>query len=213
MKPLLFLVADKDMEHALKGFFGRDGWWRSAGCSPFPIDPRRDIAVAAGQHDPGLYTRAHELLAPFGGRYERAVVMLDAAWDGSPGAPAIREQVDAHLAAAGWPEERRLALVIDPEVDAWLWSDSPHAARALGWPDARALRRALEDHGWVAGDEPKPARPKVAAEWALRRARMPWSSAMFERVAAQVSVRRCRDPALGELLAALRAWFPSPGEH
>ena len=102
MSPLLFLVADKNMEYALRGFFERDRWDRVVPCAPFTFDVDRDIRVAAGQSDPGLYTRANELLRPFRGKYRRVAVMIDAEWDGSPGAEAIRQKIQEHIASAAW---------------------------------------------------------------------------------------------------------------
>ncbi len=208
MNPLLFLVADKNMEHALLGFFERDCWWKAAGCGRIDIDPRRDIIVAAGQCDPGLYARARELLRPFRETHEHVVVMIDAAWDGSPGASSIRSAVSTHIETAGWSKDAGLALVLDPEVDCWLWSPTPHTATTLGWRTWEELKTALEDRSLLDPGRTKPAAPKEAAEWALRQKRRPRSSALYKRVASQVSLRRCEDPALQELVAALQSWFP-----
>ena len=208
MKPLLFLVADKNMEYALRGFFERDGWDRAVPCRRFEFDVDTDIRVAVGHNDPGLYARANELLRPFRGRYRRVVVMVDAEWEGSPGAEAIRQRIREHIAAAGWPPEQGLALVFEPEMDVWLWSDSPHAAAAMGWSQQGRLRSALRAAGLLDPGEHKPRRPKEAAEWALRRSGKPRSSAIYGKIAAKVSVKRCHDPTLRELLEALRTWFP-----
>ena len=67
MRPLLFLVADKNMEYALRGFFERDRWDLSVPCERFDFDTNSDIRVATGHDDPGLYARANKLLRPFSG--------------------------------------------------------------------------------------------------------------------------------------------------
>ncbi len=208
MRPLLFLVADKNMEYALRGFFERNGWHRSVPCTRFEFDPGRDVRVATGHNDPGLYARADALLRPFHGSYERVVVMIDAHWQGTPGPAAIRKEIERHLRNAGWKEADSLALVLDPEVDVWLWSDSPHAAKALGWRSPSALRSALEAEGWLGTGDAKPKRPKEAAEWALRQRGKPRSSAIYRSITATVSIERCQDPALHTLRATLRRWFP-----
>ena len=214
MNDLLFLVADKDMAEAVAGLLERDQVHRLIGCRPFGFDSRRDIKVAAGQNDPGLYVRANELLRPLAADYRRAVVIVDEEWDGSPGADAIEQQLQAHLADAGWSADAALALVVRPEADVWLWSDSPHSATALGWPSWNELRPALEGAGWIAPGQAKPERPKEAAEWALRNCgrRAPRSAALYRQVASQASIKRCQDGALSRLLSTLRAWFPSEAE-
>ncbi len=210
MNDLLFLVADKDMAEAVAGLLERDQVHRVVGCGPFDFDSRRDIKVAAGQNDPGLYVRANELLRPLTADYRRAVVIVDDEWDGSPGAEAIEQQLRAHLADAGWSADAALALVVCPEADVWLWSDSPHSARALGWPSWSELRPALEGEGWIAPGQAKPDRPKEAAEWALRHCghKAPRSAALYRQVASRASIKRCEDSALERLLSTLRAWFP-----
>ncbi len=210
MNDLLFLVADTNMREALGGFLERKAVDRIIGCRAIDFDARRDIKVAKGQNDPGLFTRANELLQPFSGTYLHAVVVIDEEWDGSHGAAAIQTQLDGHLADAGWPPPKGLSLVVRPEVDNWLWSDSPHSATALGWPSWDELRPALEKNGWLSEGASKPTRPKEAAEWALRNGagNVKRSASLYRKVAGSVSVRRCADPAVETLLSAIRTWFP-----
>jgi hypothetical protein len=207
---LLFLVADKNMAEAVAGFLERDQVHRIIGCRRFEFDSRRDIKVAAGNNDPGLYVRGNELLRPLATEYRRAVVIVDEEWNGSPGAEAIERQLWDHLGDAGWPAEMGLALVVCPEADVWLWSDSPHSAAALGWASWAKLRPALEGEGWLEPGQIKPKQPKEAAEWALRNGerRLPRSAALYRQVTSSASVRRCEDKVLHRLLDALRTWFP-----
>lgn len=59
MNDLLFLVADTHMREAVRGFLERDAVHEIIGCRRFEFDARRDIKVAKGQSDPGLYVQAH----------------------------------------------------------------------------------------------------------------------------------------------------------
>lgn len=213
MKDLLFLVADKNMAEAVGGFLERDQIHSIVGCGRFKFDARRDIKVAVGQNDPGLYVRANELLRPLAEEYMRAVVIVDEEWNGSPGAHDIEGRLLEHLADAGWSEENSLGLVVQPEADVWLWSDSPYSAKALGWASWDVLRPALEKQGLLAAGQPKPERPKEAAEWALRNGdkKTPRSAALYRQVSSHASIKRCEDDALKRLLSALRAWFPAEG--
>jgi hypothetical protein len=207
---LLFFVADKNMAEAVGGLLERDQFPRVVGCRPFEFDARRDVKVAAGQNDPGLYVRANELLRPLASDYQHAVVIVDEEWEGSPGADDIARRLRAHLDDAGWSEANSLPLVVRPEADVWLWSDSPHSATALGWASWKMLRPALEQKGLLSAGRMKPERPKEAAEWALRNCghKAPRSAALYRQVSSQVSIQRCEDEALARLLNALRAWFP-----
>ena len=214
MNDLLFLVADKNMRDAVAGLLERDQIHRIVGCGAFTFDARRDIKVAEGQNDPGLFVRANELLRPFAAEYTHAVILVDEEWNGSPGAEEIENKLRAHLDDAGFKAENSLGLCVRPEADVWLWSDSPHSAKALGWASWDELRRALEQKGLLSTGKLKPERPKEAAEWALQNnpgKKIPRSSALNRQISSQVSVQRCEDLALIRLLDALRAWFPAEG--
>jgi hypothetical protein len=211
---LLFFVADRNMAAAVGGLLERDQIHRIVGCAQFSFDARRDIKVADGQNDPGLFTRANELIRPLAAEYTHAVVIVDEEWNGSPGANEIELKLRAHLDDAGWTAANSLGLCVRPEADVWLWSDSPHSANALGWTSWDVLRPRLEQEGLLAAGKAKPGRPKEAAEWALHNSpgkKVPRSSALYRQVSSQVSVQRCEDDALIRLLNALRAWFPAEG--
>lgn len=212
MNDLLFFVADKNMAAAVGGLLERDQIHRIVGCRAFAFDARRDIKVAGGQNDAGLFTRANELLRPLADEYAHAVVIVDEEWNGSPGAAKIEQKLRAHLDDAGWTAESSLGLCVRPEADVWLWSDSPHSAKALGWTSWDVLRPRLEQEGILGAGNTKPARPKEAAEWALQNGpgkKVPRSSVLYRQVSSQVSVQRCEDDALIRLLNALRTWFPA----
>lgn len=202
------------MAAAVAGLLERDQLHRIVGCAPFEFDARRDIKVAEGQNDPGLYIRANELLRPLRAEYAQAVVIVDEEWNGSPGAVEIEKKLREHLDDAGWTHETSLGLVARPEADVWLWSDSPHSATALGWASWDVLRAKLEAQGLLTKGKTKPERPKEAAEWALRHSagkKAPRSSVIYRQVSSKVSIERCEDAALIRLLQALRTWFPAPG--
>src|SRR5262245_49080712 len=92
MRDVIFLLAGGGMEQVLQGFLGRDQFHRSLGCGKFEFDPAQDVIVAPGR-DPGVYGLAHELLRPYERSHRRAVVMVDADWDRSPGATIMRKDI------------------------------------------------------------------------------------------------------------------------
>jgi hypothetical protein len=208
MRDCIFLLADKNMQASIKGFFSKDRWRRALGCGSFDFEPRQDIHVAAGDNDPGLYTRAHELLRPFIHTHRFAVIVLDAAWEGSPGAPAIQDHISEQLESNGWAIDRFLVVVIEPELENWIWQASPHVAANLGFDSIEDMRAdAAVRANWPDGRY-KPASPKETMEAVLRKKRIPRSSSIYQQITSKVSVKQCKDAAFQELTARLRVWFP-----
>lgn len=201
-RDVVFLVADGSMEQMLRGFFGRPNFHRSLGCGRFTVDPGQDLIVAS-RRDSEVFGQAHELLRPYLTSHARAIAMLDNAWDGSPGTDAIKEQVTKRLAES-WDESA--VIVIDPELEAWVWQDNPNVPTALGAP--ADSRRLLDAAGHWPNGQPKPQDPKETLEYLRARHGADRSKAVFRRVAERVSVRGCIDPAFLHLRDTLRDWFP-----
>lgn len=201
-RDLVVLVADKNMEFAVKGILAR-----SESLAVRQIT--HDVYVHV-QHDPGCLGHAHDFLRPFTGRYEHAIVMFDREGCGRSDEPRERleERVTPQLASAGWGE-RAETIVIDPELENWVWSDSPQVANILGWTGQPAdLADWLTKHGFLTPQQPKPIRPKEAMEATLRFTRKARSSALYLELARRVSFERCADPAFSKLKLTLRNWFP-----
>ena len=198
----MFLLADSGMEQVLRGFLGRDQFHRSLGCGKFEFDPAQDVIVAPTK-DPGVYGTAHELLRSYERTHQRAVVIVDADWSGSPGATLIQEHVSQRMAAR-WQEFA--VIVIDPELEAWVMNDNPHLAKAFRCPEN--YRQLLQQAGWWPADHPKPPRPKEALEHLRTHHGVRVVYADFRKLAAVMSVKQCQDPAFNALRDHLRAWFP-----
>ncbi len=116
----------------------------------------------------------------------------------------MQREVQERLDSNGW-EGRSQVLVLDPELEVWVWSDSPHMARVLGASDEELaeVRKA-----YPADPPGKPSRPKEAMEEVLRRSHIPRSSALYGELAQNVSLRRCADAAFQQLRVTLKNWFP-----
>jgi len=208
MRDCIFLLADRNMQAAFEGFLTRRGFHQSLGCGTFAFDPYQDIAVASADNDPGLYTRGHELLRPFLVSHRHAVVALDAEWDGSPGQGAITEHLIAQIAATGWAADRFNVIVIDPELENWIWQQNDHVARGLGFSNNSELMTDPDlQAAWPQG-QVKPSSPKEVLESLLQKRRIPRSSAIYKQITSQVSVRHCQDSAFQRLIDSLRTWFP-----
>jgi hypothetical protein len=194
------VVPDKDTEQVCHGILARP---RSLGIRTI----RYEILVHPNR-DPGCYHTAHALLAPVAREAEHALVIFDRAWDGAPSTDP--EVLAGHVEEAlrvMWGDRGR-CVVIDPEVDVWLWGESPHVADALGWNGRLdRLRDYLGRSGVWDRDAAKPRDPKRAVDLALRKTGSVRSSAVFRRVADKVSLARCADASFGKLRGILSEWF------
>lgn len=170
----------------------------------------RSIAYTIVRHprrDPGVRTEAHELLRGQAERAARALVVLDRAGSGSSDSPSeLERDIKAKLARSGW-DDRCAVVVVDPELEAWVWARSPHVARILGWNEPGELRDWLQTQGvWPQGST-KPSDPELALKTVLRRTGRGASPALFGELAARVGLSSCQDAAFARFCDVLRGWF------
>lgn len=199
---LLVLSADRNMVSAVEGLVQRS--------KALNIRPIKSSFYHHPERDPGCLLRADAFLRPFVNRYAHAIVIFDRAGCGQDEKTRdeLEEMVTAGLSRSGWGN-RADAIVIDPELENWVFSDSPEVDAAVGWADKISLLRPwLKSNGYWLSNQAKPCRPKEAMEAALRHARMPRSSSIYARLAEKVGLSRCTDPAFLKLKSVLRVWFP-----
>jgi hypothetical protein len=143
--------------------------------------------------------------------YRYALVIFDREGSGREQLTALQiaNKVRTQLEQNGW-DDRAAVVVIDPELEAWVWSDSPHVDRILGW-DGRIppLRTWLVDSGHTLTVKGVPVRPKEALQAALQESKLRHSSAIFDQLGRSVSLDRCGDKSFRRLCVALRTWFPA----
>lgn len=202
MKDLYVLVADQDMAETVQALLKRPD---SLGihCTRHMID--RHLG-----RDPGCRTGASQKLRPFLYEYRRAVVVLDKHGCGREGAKRedIQQEIEQDLRRNGWDDDRAKAIVIEPELETWVWTGSPHVASVLGWKrESGDLKAWLMGRGlWSAGSA-KPADPKAAMNAVLRQTRTPNSAALFGEIARRTTLQHCRCSAFMELKDTLQRWF------
>jgi hypothetical protein len=97
------------------------------------------------ERDPGCRLKAHEFLRVALASHEHALVLFDRAGCGKEGVgrAALEREVEERLAASGW-SARAAAIVMDPELEAWVWVDGQEAALLGALPAARAAGRLLD---------------------------------------------------------------------
>lgn len=199
---LIALVADKNTEYALKGLLARP---ERVGIRPITAN-----VFAHPERDPGCLLRAPDFLRPLRDQYAHALVMLDREGSGRDHKTRLELEADLETRLRTDWKTRAAAVVLDPELENWVWSDSPHVAAILGWQSREPdLRTWLAREGLWHHDVLKPPRPKEAVERALRAALKPRSSALYRQLAEKVSLNRCSDPAFAKLGMTLREWFPA----
>lgn len=201
MIDLVCVVADKSIEATVDALLGRHESLKIC---------RIDYElVVHPERDPGCFQNSGKFLRGYSERARHALVVLDREWAGRPDGNASEiegklEQSLASVGPAGWVQ----AVVIDPELEVWVFSDSPHVAGLLGWKGPTAeFRKELEAQGLWARTHAKPSDPKRAMEWARRRANIPNSSSLFRELACKVSLSRCEDRSFLKLVSVLRTWF------
>lgn len=201
-KDLIVVVADIDAENAIDAVLRR---YRALGIRNISYDIRRHV-----QRDPGCRTAIDSFLRPENTRYKYALVVFD--WEGSGAENISPDEIEAGVESVlnqtGW-SGRSAAVVIKPELEAWIWSDSPHFPAKLGWQEGRPSIREwvkVNTRYWPDGCE-KPDRPKEALAACLREVRKSASPALFEKIASSVSMSRCTDRAFGKFKTVLKNWF------
>lgn len=202
MTDLVILVADKNMEFGIRGLLSRGP---SLGIRAITSD-----IYVHPERDPGCLLKAHHFLRPFLEDHDHALVMFDLQGCGREALTRqkLETEVEGNLSRSGWAD-RAACVVIDPELENWVWSDSPQVDRVLGWKGRNpSLRDWLRQQGHSTDDGDKPNRPKEAVEDALRVVRKPRSSALYRELAESVSLERCLDPAFMKLKELLAKWFP-----
>lgn len=204
MKDLWILVADADIEATMHGLLTQ----RQAALGI------RRIEFTITRHlrrDPGCRRQAVSTARGYVNDHNYALVMFDKVGSGDEGAERqrIQNDVERDLHHNGW-ENRSKAVVIDPELETWVWSTSAHVGKVLGWNEGtEALRDWLREHHLWPDDEAKPPDPKSALRRAMRERHRRPTAATFKTLARKVGLRTCRDPAFREVRETLKGWFPA----
>jgi hypothetical protein len=201
MRDLVLLVPDKNTEHTVRGALGRP---KALGIRAIDFE----VLVEQGR-DGGVRRRGAQVLSAQGHRFSNALLLLDYEGSGSNlSAFDLEAQLDSALSAV-WGA-RAKSIVIDPEVDVWMWGAETHLRSTLDWRFPEGIRQWLTSRSFEFNSEGKPARPKEALDAAFRRAQIPRSSARYEALAEKLSLVRCSDQAFHRLRLVLRGWFQEP---
>ncbi len=205
-KDLVVLCACKDGEFAVRGLLSRH---KAIGIRPIVFK----ILRYSSEKDNGCLNKADEFLRTMTNQYNYALVLFDKDGCGREARNRVELEgvVRGKLSRSGW-NERADVIVIEPELEVWVWSDSPEVDECLGWrgktPNVREWIKQNKNAFWP-DDTPKPLRPKEAMQAAMKKAGKQRSSSIYQKLGEKVSVERCVDPAFLKLKSRLQEWFPA----
>lgn len=202
MLDLVVLAADKNMQFALNGALRRS---EALGIRPITFE----FFVHPGR-DGGARSSGADVLRSERRQFEYALLILD--FDGCSAkagqtALDVEAQLDEELSLV-WKAKAK-AIVIDPELETWVWGSDNALQTALGWPLPQSIRTWLTEHGYSVGTNGKPDDPKAAFEALVPVHKIPRSSAVYESITSKISLATCQDEGFQRLKKALRHWFPA----
>jgi len=199
-KDLLLLVPDKNTHFALKGALPRH---ESMGIRPITFD----FLVHSGR-DGGVRTTGAALAALKRKQFRHLLMIFDHEGSGAEKTSSadLIEELEKKLEPA-WGNEARV-IVIEPEVDIWMWGGDNVLAQVLKWDEDQGIREWLRSEGFGFDQNDKPVRPKESLEALLKLQKEPRSSSLYERIASRLSLARCKDPSFIRLQKTLQHWFP-----
>ena len=132
------------------------------------------------------------------------VILLLLAW--AHGSLTLDRHRDLRQLGPAWAK----SIVIDPEIEVWLFRRTPRLDEELGWKERTpGLTEELARTGLWPADAEKPADPKRTIEWALHRVSRPRSSSIYRKLGATLGMKTCTDSAFNRFRTTLRAWFPA----
>lgn len=198
MQDLFVLAADKNMQFALKGALNRN--------QAIGIRRIEYTITTHAQRDSGAMTSGPEILALKKMDFVHALLVLDYEGSGSTqSALELETELDSRM-HNHWGTNAK-AIVIEPELETWVWGSDNAVKQAIEWPSNQSIRKWLLNDGFEFEDNNKPKRPKEAFQAVLRNARQPRSSMLYEILASRLSLERCTDNAFLRLRNQLRDWF------
>lgn len=194
-KDLVIMVADNDIRAVMKELIGERYLEMGIRSVEFDILPE-------SFRDSDCRTKSHDILRKHCGNYQHALVVFDLRGSGGEGRSRTERDVENNLAPNGWPYDRAAAVVIDPELEAWIWCNPDNlqfVRRSLGVQPRTVFARPAAS----AGKE-----PKNAFQMACRQARKRRSPERYRELAERLPVRNCQDHAFQKLMTTLQRWFP-----
>lgn len=204
-RDLAIVVADQDQQEFLNGLLSNRHTALKIRKLSVDWKSRRDV-IREPNRDSGVLRNGPALLETLRDTHEHGLLVLDADFAGSRGAPAIQKKLEA-AAQKTWGKDAAV-IVLNPELETWAFTGSEKLAEHLEWDKKRKGSGFTE---WLAGQalvKGKPSDPKsvlIAAGAGARRHDPRW---WYELGAKPINFSACKDAAFLTMQAALLRWFP-----
>lgn len=211
-RPLVILVADGTMRAVFQAFFRRSQFFSTLQCAPFDFDPMTEVLfdpIRAKGWDGGVYKRCDAILRGYQRTHDRALVVIDQQFGGECPSIQVRDEMLDRLRRSGWRDGAVQVVVIDPELEVWLWQDNGNVQQALRYQGP--LRQDLIGSGEWPQEVPKPLQPKDTMLRLIRMTRAGTAMAVYAKIASKVSVNGCTDSSFAAFRSTVQGWFPSEG--
>lgn len=202
-KDLVIVTADQDAEFTVKRLLQRE-------LGMFDIAAFTWEVIRHPGRDSGCRVRSKDLLRDLQNSYRYAIVVFDFEGCEPPRGHTklqVAAAVEGDLARNGW-RDRSKAILIDPELENWIWMRHDRMAQAIRWEGQQELYGWLEERALVDPGQAKPPRPKESLHKVLRQKQVRPSASQFDAIATMAPLRQCTDPAFKELMDTLAGWFP-----
>jgi hypothetical protein len=201
MKDLLVLVADKNIEFVMRGLLPRIPKIEVTCDFTFEI-------IVHPERDPGVYNHSPGFLRPFLKTHKYVLLIFDRLGSGQDeySREEIEDNVSILLSRNGW-DNRAVPIVIDPELENWIWVNQTILQDVITWNNQLSLFEWLHQKKLKEIGTFKPLNPKDAFEYVLEISGTPRSSALYFDIASRASYKTCADPAFQKMINQLKDWF------
>jgi len=204
-KDLLVMVADLDMENVMLSLLKRH--------QSFQIREVNYEIFRPPNTDSGCRGKGVDFARTFCKQYDHLILMFDHHGAGADKTTPedLEKELESKLSINGWEDNRAAVVVIQPELEAWVWGDSKEVDQVCGWRlRIPSLRQWLVAEGDIETEQSKPKDPKTTFKKVLNNAkpRKQFSAAIFREPGEKVSFRNCQDRAFNKLKLTINNWFP-----
>jgi hypothetical protein len=114
----------------------------------------------------GCHFNGIGFISTFINDYRYGLLVFDFEGSGAENQDAdeVEGTLEKKLYDCGW-DDRAAVIIIRPELESWVWSNSPHVVDELGWTGRKpSLQNWLKEKNFLEENNIKPKRPKEAME-------------------------------------------------